>query len=159
MFPSSGHDHERCRSAALRTAAALCSGRGARLTPIRRRVLEIVWGSHTAIGAYQVMDALREDHGAVTPPTVYRALDFLMAQGLVHRVASLNAYIGCSRPAEGHPGQFLICRGCHQTLEVDDKQPAEAVEAIARRQGFTVERSEIEVHGLCASCRKGAGRA
>lgn len=158
MFLAAAHDHDQCRTDALTRAAELCGSRGARFTPLRRRVLELVWRSHVAIGAYDLMGALRGDGKAVTPPTVYRALEFLMSQGLVHRVASLNAYIGCSGPEDRHAAQFLICRHCHQTLEVADRDPGEATARSAGSLGFTVERVSIEVHGLCAACL-GAGDA
>ena len=86
--------------------------RGVRLTPLRRRVLELVWGSHRAVKAYDLLAALGDAVGAAKPPTVYRALEFLMAQGLVHRIDSLNAFVGCPQPDHRHSAQFLICGGC-----------------------------------------------
>lgn len=142
----------------MESADALCATRGARLTPLRRRVLEVVWRSHTPVGAYEVMEALRSERGSVAPPTVYRALDFLIGQGLVHRLASLSAYIGCATPAERHVGQFLICRACQETLEATGGGAGEAIEDSARRMDFAIERVAIEVHGVCAACRERADR-
>lgn len=152
------HDHNLCRSEALDAAMALCERRGARLTPLRRRVLELVWRGHAAVGAYEILENLRGERGAVTPPTVYRALDFLIAHGLVHRLASLNAYIGCPAPQRRHVGQFMTCRTCHETVEATDDGPADAVAESARRADFSVERVAIEVQGQCAACRR-AGEA
>ena len=97
-FDSDGHDHRRCVADALDKAEALCSDRGARLTKLRCRVLELVWNSHAPIGAYDVLRRLSQEHQSAAPPTVYRALDFLLEQGLIHRIESLNAYIGCPVP-------------------------------------------------------------
>ena len=92
------HDHAQCIDAALDKAADLCSRRGARLTKLRRRVLELVWQGHAAVKAYDLLGALDRGAGAAKPPTVYRALDFLIAHGLVHRLESLNAFVGCPAP-------------------------------------------------------------
>ena len=91
----SPHDHQSCIQQALDTAANLCEQRGLNLTPIRRRVLEIVWRSHEPIGAYQILAELAKERDKAAPPTVYRALDFLIDAGLVHRIESLNAFGGC----------------------------------------------------------------
>src|SRR4051794_6447763 len=118
-FRTDEHDHDACVEAALDRAARLCARHGARLTPLRRRVLELVWRGHAPIGAYDILGRLSPKIGAVAPPTVYRALEFLRAQGLVHRIESLNAYLGCERPGEAHGGQFLLCSGCGAAAELD----------------------------------------
>src|SRR3954453_3718975 len=97
-FQPKDHDHADCVAAALGAAERLCARRGARLTELRRRVLELIWRSHEPIGAYALLDRLGRERGRVAPPTVYRALEFLIAHGLVHRIASLNAFIGCVHP-------------------------------------------------------------
>ena len=107
-----GHDHHRCVADALAEAERLCVDRDVRLTELRKRVLELIWGSHAPVGAYAIMDLLRAEGRNAMPPTVYRALDFLLEQGLIHRIASLNAYIGCSHPADTHAMQYLICKRC-----------------------------------------------
>src|SRR5690606_29397539 len=101
------HDHRRCIADALDAAERVCAGRGARLTELRRRVLELVWQSHRPVGAYPLLAALGRDGHAPAPPTVYRALDFLQAQGLVHRIESRNAYVGCPHPETDHTGQLM----------------------------------------------------
>ena len=152
FFAEERHDHGRCVSAALGEAAKLCERRGARLTSVRRRVLELVWTSHEPIGAYAVLEQLRREGRAAQPPTVYRALDFLLAQGLVHRLASLNAFIGCTRPARPHRGQFLICRACGDAAELDDVRIGTAIAASTGELGFAVERVTVEVSGRCPRC-------
>jgi len=153
-FHRDGHDHESCVETALDRAAQLCGERGARLTDMRREVLELIWRGHEPIGAYDLLDALRAKHPGAAPPTVYRALDFLIGQGLVHRIESLNAYVGCNRPERSHAGQFLICETCGATAELDDPGIEAAVQRRAEALGFAVGRQTIEARGLCPKCRE-----
>ncbi len=150
------HDHGRCIERALGRAEKICAKSGARLTPIRRRVLEIVWRSHVPVGAYDILRHLDADVPGAMPPTVYRALDFLRNQGLVHRIESLNAYIGCCDPGAPHTGQFLICRDCGLAMELRDPVVNAAIGARAAEIGFAVEQETVEVSGLCPDCRRGA---
>ncbi|HAV87860.1 MULTISPECIES: zinc uptake transcriptional repressor Zur [Stutzerimonas] len=151
------HDHDHCVSSALAEADSLCLRQGVRLTALRRRVLELVWQSHRPLGAYDILATLSEQDGRrAAPPTVYRALDFLLENGLVHRIASLNAFIGCSHPEHPHQGQFLICRNCHTAIELEQASIAEAIESAARTVDFAVETQTVEVVGLCAPCRSAA---
>lgn len=151
------HDHDHCVSSALAEADNLCLRQGVRLTALRRRVLELVWQSHRPLGAYDILATLSEQDGRrAAPPTVYRALDFLLENGLVHRIASLNAFIGCSHPEHPHQGQFLICRNCHTAIELEQASIAEAIESAARTVDFAVETQTVEVVGLCAPCRSAA---
>ncbi|WP_437270102.1 zinc uptake transcriptional repressor Zur [Stutzerimonas balearica] len=151
------HDHDHCVSSALAEADSLCLRQGVRLTALRRRVLELVWQSHRPLGAYDILATLSEQDGRrAAPPTVYRALDFLLENGLVHRIASLNAFIGCSHPERPHQGQFLICRNCHTAIELEQASIAEAIESAARTVDFAVETQTVEVVGLCAPCRSAA---
>jgi Fur family zinc uptake transcriptional regulator len=119
-FVAPRHNHESCVDTALDRASALCVKHGTRLTDLRREVLALVWQGHEPVGAYDVLDALRRRHPGAAPPTVYRALEFLIAEGLIHRIESLNAYVGCSRPDEPHVSQFLICERCNTTAELGD---------------------------------------
>ena len=154
------HDHEHCVADALLRADAVCAARGARRTPLRRRVLEIVWDSHRPIGAYAILDILAaSSEGRVAPPTIYRALEFLLEHRLVHRVESLNAYLGCPDPESRHGPQFLICRTCGNTAELHDGAVAQALASDAERLGFAVDRLTVEASGLCPSCRAGEAPA
>ncbi len=159
-FAGAGHDHSTCVEGALATAARLCAERGARLTPLRRRVLELVWRSHTPVGAYDLLARLSDERGTAkargpaAPPTIYRALAFLLAQGLVHRIKSLNAYVGCVHPDGAHGGQFLICGDCGAAAEVHDPRVDAAVARRAEELGFAVRRKTIEVEGLCPPCQR-----
>ena len=151
------HDHSHCVSQALGAAESLCLAQGVRLTALRKRVLELVWASHKPLGAYDILGVLSEEDGRrAAPPTVYRALDFLLENGLVHRIASLNAFIGCVHPGELHQGQFLICKACHAAIELELPAISQAIVAGAAAVGFAVESQTVEVVGLCAGCQGAA---
>ncbi|QIB50373.1 Fur family transcriptional regulator [Pseudomonas sp. OIL-1] len=155
--PHHPHDHSQCVSEALDAAEQLCAQAGVRFTVLRKRVLELVWQSHKPLGAYDILEALaREDDRRAAPPTVYRALDFLLEQGLVHRIASLNAFIGCASPEHRHEGQFLICRSCRIAIELDQPAIRDAIAASAASLGFAVEGETVEITGLCAQCQAAA---
>ena len=146
------HDHAECRDKALHAAEHVCADRGVRLTPIRRNVLELIWESHRAVKAYDLLDRLRSLERSAKPATVYRALEFLLKQGLIHRVESLNAFIGCNSSERPHEELLLICSECH---EVEERHGAQVTEAVAReleQAGFTLHHKAIEVHGVCAHC-------
>ncbi len=159
VFPRTGHDHERCVAEALASAESVCAASGERLTAIRRRVLELVWDSHRPIGAYAILDHLKEDGRSAAPPTVYRALDFLLERGLIHRIESLNAFAGCSHPGESHLVQFLICKSCGMTAELDDRRLADAIGRSAADQGFNIQSRVVELSGICAGCQSAKPRA
>ncbi|MBI1262668.1 MAG: transcriptional repressor [Rhizobiales bacterium] len=150
--PLAPHDHSHCVDDALSRARELCDARHVQLTPLREKVLQIVWRSHRPIGAYQVLDELSDSHKSARPPTVYRALDFLMAEGLIHKIESLNAYLGCAEAGAPHSGQFLICRSCGTTQEIFDKTLETALDAAAKRASFVGEHKVVEISGLCQDC-------
>ena len=151
-FHPDDHDHGKCVIDAIAAAEMRCAKDGRSFTRLRRRVLELVWSSHGPVGAYDLLDSLRVDHKSAAPPTVYRALEFLMDSGLIHRIESLNAYIGCGSPQHKHVGQFLICRNCSAVAELDDPGISRSVLARAGTLGFQVEQQTIEVKGLCPIC-------
>ena len=141
----------------LSRAEAACARRGARLTDVRRTVLALILESHEPIGAYALLDRLKDRSGHGKPPTVYRALDFLLGQGLIHRVERLNAFVGCHEEADHpHPVQFLICSRCGSVTEFEDDAIGHAVETIAGRSGFKVKRAIVEVEGECGICAAAA---
>jgi Fur family zinc uptake transcriptional regulator len=149
-----GHDHDTCIVDALQRAEAHCVQTGAKLTPIRRRVLELIWQSHRPAGAYDLLALMGGEGQKVAPPTVYRALDFLVEQGLVHRVESLNAFIGCTEPGHAVQQDIFICKSCGTAIEINDPELSARIQADARALDFQVERQTIEVAGLCRDCRK-----
>lgn len=132
-----------------------CSERGLRLTEIRARVLGLVADAGKPIKAYDLLDQVREGEGAgaAAPPTVYRALDFLLANGFIHKLESVNAFVACHHPnAAQHSAPFLICDGCHKAVELEDEHVVATLDAQARALGFSPQTQTLEVHGLCAAC-------
>lgn len=154
-FPGADHVHARCLRGALSAAESACAREGSRLTPLRRRVLELIWSSHEPVKAYDLLEQLRTENRSAAPPTIYRTLDFLREHGLVHKIESRNAYIGCGRPGHGPASQFLICNRCGDAAEIDDGDIIELIAARANALGFTIQAHTIEVTGLCAACREG----
>ena len=151
--PARPHDHGQCVADALAAAETLCAERGVRLTDIRRQVLALIWQGHNAVKAYDLLEMLSTETRAAKPPTVYRALDFLLEQGLIHRIESLNAFIGCTHPAGDHVSQFLICDRCHTVSEIEGTSVEAAVRRAAGKAGFAISRQTVEIHGMCAVCR------
>lgn len=151
--PFHDHDHAACTEAVLQTAERQTAEDGVRLTPVRRRALEILLESHRALGAYEVLQRLAEDGFGSQPPVAYRALDFLVEQGLAHRVRRLNAYAACHAPGHDHTPVFMICRECQTVAEAESPDLNESLQALAVATGFTIERRTLEVLGLCDGCR------
>lgn len=148
------HDHSHCAADALARAEAIAKTRGVRLTPVRRRVLEILLEEHRAMGAYDVLNRLAAEGYGNQPPVAYRALDFLEEQGFAHRVRRLNAFAACMHPGEAHSPAFLICRVCDKLAEAPAAPIRMALEAAGAEIGFTVEGSSVEALGLCPDCRE-----
>lgn len=149
---ASEHDHKKCVSEALGTAEQLCVVRGVQLTPIRQQVLELIWDSHKAVKAYDLLDRIKPLQNAAKPATIYRALDFLIEQGLIHRVESLNAFVGCSCSGHQHEQLLLICNNCQ---EVEERSAPEVMQALSqeiKQADFIVHSKAIEIHGICAKC-------
>jgi len=146
------HDHRDCIDKALRSAEKICLERGVRFTAVRRRVLELIWRSHEAVKAYDLLEQLKSYDPSAKPTTIYRALDFLKEQGFIHRVESLNAFIGCSDVEHEHELFLLICDRCNR---VEERPAIGVMEAIAGEIGaanFVPRHKALEVHGLCAAC-------
>jgi Fur family zinc uptake transcriptional regulator len=132
-----------------------CGERGLRLTPIRARVLRLIAEAGQPTKAYDLLDNVREGEGAgaAAPPTVYRALDFLLANGFIHKLESVNAFVACHHPnAAQHSAPFLICDGCHKAVELEDEHVVGTLDAQARALGFSPQTQTLEVHGLCGDC-------
>ena len=152
VFPAPDHDHGSCTSAAITHAEAQCAARAQRLTPIRRHVLEALLASHKPLGAYEIMQRLQ---GRPAPITVYRALDFLRHNGLVHRIESRNAFVACVHPhAGGDPVVFFICERCSTVGEAPGGAIAEALRRSCGAAAFTPKSPVIEIAGICSHCRE-----
>ena len=144
------HDHDRCVSSALTAADDACAARNVQLTPVRRRVLEILLETHAAMGAYDVLARLDAEGLGSKPPVAYRALTFLVDQGFVHRIERLNAFIACAHPGANHDPAFMICRSCGKVAEA---QANAAMDKTAAQSGCQVEQTVIEAEGLCPACQ------
>ncbi|EAR49847.1 zinc uptake regulation protein [Oceanicola granulosus HTCC2516] len=147
------HDHDACVAGALRRAEESCAARRVQFTPVRRRVLEILLEAHAALGAYDLLARLRAEGLGSKPPVAYRALGFLIAQGFVHRIERLNAFVACAVPGAAHDPAFMICRGCGAVAEAALEAP---LASTAARSGFAIEQTVIEAEGLCPGCREDA---
>ncbi|MGF6773139.1 Fur family zinc uptake transcriptional regulator [Paraburkholderia sp. GAS199] len=146
-------DHQATRLARAEAHAAL---HGLALTPLRRQVYAAILASERAVGAYELLDALEPQRGRVPPTTVYRTLDFLLANGFVHRIESKNAFVACCEIGVPHRGQFLICDRCSTTVEIPGDELADQLSHTAPAQGFVVHRQVVELSGLCAPCAHAA---
>ena len=154
VFPTPGHDHDRCASDAIAHAEAICASRKQRLTPPRRRVLEALLASHAPLGAYELIDKLAERGARPAPITIYRALDFLREQGLAHRIESRNAFIACVHNHDSSdPVVFLICEKCGAVGEAASAAVADTIKSASRAAGFTPKTPVIEISGTCAHCK------
>ncbi len=138
----------------LHRAEQLCGERGARLTKQRRTVLELLCASDKPLSAYEILDQMRATTRNPAPPTVYRALDFLLEQGLVHKLESLHAFVGCAHPEHPHSSQFLICADCGEVDEVESEAVLQGLQSAAKATGFRTRRPVVEVLGTCAECAK-----
>jgi len=138
----------------LERAARVCSARGARLTPQRARALEVVLTADRPLTAYEILERMNEGGARPAPPTVYRALDFLLAQGLVHKLETLHAFVYCRHPEAPHDSQFFICNDCGEVDEVESSKVASSLAKAEAERGFHAERSVVEVVGTCADCTK-----
>ena len=150
------HDHAHCAGDVMARAEALTLDKGLRLTPVRRRTLEILLEAHRALGAYDVLNRLSAEGYGNQPPVAYRALEFLVEQGLAHRIRRLNAFTACMHPGEVHAPAFLICRLCDAVAEAPAAPVRAALDQAASTLGFVIERSNIEALGLCPACQTGA---
>ncbi|KIZ33844.1 MULTISPECIES: transcriptional repressor [Rhodopseudomonas] len=153
-FPAPDHDHDRCTADAIAHAEQVCAGRARNFTPIRRHVLRALLSSHRPLGAYEVIDELARHMPRPAPITVYRALDFLMQNGLVHRIESRNAFLACAHDhADASAVAFLICDSCGSVGELPATPVAKALNDAARLTGFTPKLSVVEITGICAHCQ------
>ena len=155
VFPSPDHNHAHCAADVIAHAEKLCAGSGQRLTPMRRKVLEVLASSHKPLGAYEIIEQVAVQGPRPAPITIYRALDFLTAQGLVHRIESRNAFLACiNNHASDAPVVFLICEHCGAVGEAASGAVADSLNAAAKNAGFTPKSPVIEISGICAHCRE-----
>lgn len=152
--PKVAHHHHHDAAGIVREVERECGTRGLRLTPLRREVLDLVAKARKPVKAYDLLEWLRDSHAGAAPPTVYRALDFLLENGFIHKLESINAFVFCQHPAEAHQVPFLICDVCENATEVcDEGAIAKLIEQQARGFGFRSKAQTLEVHGVCKACQ------
>lgn len=147
------HDHTACVAQTMAHADSYCARKGLKLTPVRRRALEILLREHRALGAYELLAHLAEEGLGSQPPVAYRALDFLTKAGFAHKIEALNAYIACVHADEDHTPAFLICRGCKAVAETRTMPADGHLGKAAQEMGFAIERTVVEAQGLCPECQ------
>ncbi|MBZ0262390.1 MAG: transcriptional repressor [Hyphomicrobiales bacterium] len=150
------HDHACCTADLIARAERTCERRGSKLTGQRRDILASVAQSHSAVGAYDIIERMAGHGPRPAPITVYRALDFLLAHGLVHKIESRNAFVACSHSHEGQPAALLICETCGTVSELDAPEVFERITAKARAQKFSPAKTMIEMSGTCGACARAA---
>lgn len=146
------HDHKSCVVTALAAADARSAERGLRLTPVRRKALEILLREHRAMGAYAVLEELAKAGFRSQPPVAYRALEFLTDNGFAHKIERLNAFVACAHPGQAHAPAFMICRKCDAVAETQAVPETSALGAVADAAGFKIERTVVEAEGICPLC-------
>ncbi|ODS24024.1 Fur family transcriptional regulator [Candidatus Endobugula sertula] len=148
-------NHQHCIDTAISNALLACQEANVRLTPLREQLLKLIWKSHQPLGAYDLIEMLAEvSERCIAPPTVYRTLNFLLNVGLIHRINSLNAFIGCTDPSTRHPSYFLICTECQTATECHNDSLRQQVSHIGTQTGFRIQQQWLEVLGLCQNCQK-----
>ena len=150
----SRHDHGLCATDALAVARATCAEHKLRLTPIREKVLGILLETHTALGAYDILETLRTEGLRSQPPVAYRALEFLVEHSFAHKIERLNAFIGCTYPEKDHSPVFMICKECNQVAETLSFPIIGTLSKTAKAIGFEIEKAVVETEGTCPGCRK-----
>lgn len=152
QFLNEEHDHEHCIAQAMSNAEHVCFTRNQRFTSLRKRVFKLVWQQHKPIRAYDLLEKLQKT-GRAAPPTVYRALDFLLELDLIHRIESLNAYVGCTEPGCENEGHFFICTKCNAYAEINSDNIKDAIKNSAQECGFEIQQQTIEIMGICPKCK------
>lgn len=152
LFPTKTHNHDACRKDALANAQRHLAASKARLTPDRQAVLEVLLDSHRAQGAYDIMEQIDWRGRRPAPAVIYRALDFLVSHGLVHKIESLNAFMACPHADHAHKPMIMICRDCTQVAEFEAPGIGRAISKAAKDTGFVTEQTTVEVTGQCGTC-------
>lgn len=158
MIGFDAHDHNSCMTTAVTNAQERCKQKGLQLTPIRQRVLEILLKEHRAMGAYDILEVLRNDGFPAQPPVAYRALDFLVSNGFAHKIEKLSAFVACTAPDENHTPAFLICTECDAVAEAPSHAASGVLKRSAEASGFQIAASVMEAEGICPNCQDNTAR-
>ncbi|MBY6203674.1 Fur family transcriptional regulator [Halomonas denitrificans] len=134
-----------------------CAQDSLRLTPTRRRVLELILAADGPVKAYDLLDQLKAEQPSAAPPTIYRALEFLLEHHFIHRLETLNAFVSCFHPEHRHQGRFLICEGCDAVIELPERVSTPELTEFAASRDFRPTRQVLEIYGICSDCRQRSG--
>ena len=145
-------DHNSCVDSAMKEAENICNKNNLRFTDIRKTVLKIIWESHKPIKAYDILDKISGMEFSAKPPTVYRALEFLLENGLVHKINSLNSFIGCPHPLQHDQCYFIICSACDEIEECCDESISDVIKSVMKKNKFLHKNIAIEINGTCQNC-------
>ena len=144
--------HKTCINEAMKKAEIICNEKGIKLTKLRQRVLRLIWKSHSCVKAYDLLAQLKKIDSSAQPPTIYRSLDFLIENGFIHKIQSLNAYVGCSHPEEHKECYFLICNSCQNIEECCSEQINKVVTSTSGKSHFQPNQVTLEIAGTCQEC-------
>ena len=144
--------HKSCIKEALIEAKTICDQRGVKLTKLRETVLKLIWKNHCYVKAYDLLDDLKKIDSSAKPPTIYRSLEFLLENGFIHKIQSLNAFVGCSHPNEHNECYFLICKECQNIEECHSENINEFVQFTSSNNNFSANKVTLEISGICQEC-------
>ena len=145
-------EHEDCIDQAMKAAEEICQKKKVKFTKLRRRVLELIWKEHKPCKAYDLLKDLQKEDSSAKPITIYRALDFLQEHGLVHRVNSLNAYVGCAHPEQTDPTFLLVCSQCNTVEESKGENYRIFFNKVLDDKKFQCTNKTFEIEGSCKHC-------
>lgn len=148
-------NHASCVANAIDQADQICLRDGLRFTELRRTVLKLIWASHGPTKAYDLLGKLQILDNSAKPATVYRTLSFLIENGLIHKVNSLNAFVGCSHPLKHNDCYFLICEDCSEIRECCDRDISSMIVSTVKKNNFTLKTTTLEIAGRCNDCVQG----
>ena len=148
------HNHTHCIETVFAQAEDICEKRNIRLTPIRKYVLGLIWHSHHGVKAYDLLDKIKDFDASSKPPTIYRSLDFLLENGLIHKIHSHNLYVGCMHPLSHRDCIFLICHQCFSVTEACNTHIHALLGDITTQHHFKAVHQMIEISGLCRTCNQ-----
>ena len=144
--------HKSCIKKALIEAKIICDQRGVKLTKLRETVLKLIWKNHSYVKAYDLLEDLKKIDSSAKPPTIYRSLEFLLENGFIHKIQSLNAFVGCSHPNEHNKCYFLICKECQNIEECHSENINEFVQSTSSNNNFSPNQVTLEISGVCQEC-------
>lgn len=148
------HTHHKCIDEAIKKAKALCHANKVFLTPLRQAILELIWQSHSPLKAYDILKQLKATNSSARPITIYRSLDFLIENKMIHKIESQNSFFGCSHPGEHRNCYFTICQKCRAVKELCNDEFSSRIQEQIKKSNFQTKNIILEIQGLCSDCRQ-----